>query len=115
MIPLAMSAPVKPRAFGNESLFVKGSVDDVLQSHPDPSALRHCLRHEDDEHVFFRVDPEGGPACTGPVHLADGSFRRAHAGFGPNRETQPKAEAGSGQEYGPGATPEPGPMWLEPI
>src|SRR5438477_12374950 len=46
---------------------------------------------------MFSFGSTGGPARTGPVHLADGSFRRAHAGFGPNREAQPKAEAGSGQ------------------
>src|SRR5438477_12606808 len=86
-----------PSALGKRELFIKGAVDDVLQSYPDPSALRHCLRHEDDEHVLFRVDPEGGPARTGPVHLADGSFCRTHAGFRPNRETEPKAEARSGQ------------------
>jgi len=43
-------------------LFFKGSVDDVFHRHPQPSAVRDGLRHEDDEHVFLRVDPEGRAA-----------------------------------------------------
>ena len=62
--------------------------------------MRDRLRHEDDEHVFLRVDPEGGAARPGPVHLADGPFHKTHAGFGTNGKTQSESEAGSGEIIG---------------
>jgi len=52
-------------------LFVEGSVDNVFQSHTNPPTLRDRLRHEDDEHIFLRVDPERGAPGSGPIHLAD--------------------------------------------
>jgi hypothetical protein len=59
--------------------------------------LRHRLRHEDDEHIFLRVDPEGCATRTGPVHLADGSFCRTDASFRADREAQPNPKPGPGR------------------
>ena len=81
---------------GQFALFVEGAVDDILQGYADSAALRHRLRHEDDEHVFLRVEPERGAAGTLPVHFADGAFRKTHAGVGTNGEAQSESEAGSG-------------------
>src|SRR5260370_9644747 len=61
------------------------------------TTLFRSLSHEDDEHIFLRVNPEGCAARAGPAHLADGPFRRTHAAFGANRQAQPESETRAAQ------------------
>src|SRR5262249_29398826 len=79
----------------NLTLFLECTVDDILQRDADAGAVGHRLRHENDEHVFLPVDPEGGAAGAGPVHLADGAFGLRNARFRAHGKAETEAEAGS--------------------
>src|ERR1043166_10159570 len=88
---ITVAEAMGPRLRGDDSavLLLKRPVYQVLQRGADAGALRDGLRHEDDEHVFLRIDPEGGAGSTRPAHLADRTFDRADAGFGAHRNAEP--------------------------
>src|SRR5437868_1195473 len=92
---ITVAEAMGPRLRGDDSgvLLLECAVNQVLQRGADAGALRDGLRHEDDEHVFLRIDPEGGAGRAGPAHLADRTFDRADAGFGAHRKAEAETEA----------------------
>src|SRR6267378_2110387 len=51
------------------------------------------LRHQDDDHLLLRVDPERGAGRASPAVLAGGSWRSVEARFLPHRESEPERVA----------------------
>src|SRR5579863_9808885 len=71
----------------NQSLVDRG-VDHVAHQRAVADAFRGRLHHEDHEHVFLRIDPEGGAPGAAPVIFAGRAVGGGESRLAPHRETQ---------------------------
>jgi hypothetical protein len=69
---------------------IKGGLDEILQGRTKAVPLSHRLRHEHDEHILLRINPESRASCAADVFSFLLTFplneveQRAAGGFNPS-------------------------------